>query len=183
MEKIRPIYSELQGYLAQAPGADKGMIFEKSIWEGYHATIDELNAVTGDNYDRYKVQVQPWASSDIGFALSILEYRTKIGGLIARLHGSFFSNEAAPFSGMPNTVITNQQTQSQTVNVQMLLEVQSKIDEVLPTLPEGSKEKGFLERIKSSLGQTKNISELIRLILQTGNDMGITLVQMLKWFG
>ncbi len=108
-EKVAPIYSELQGYLAQAPDKDKE-IFSAAVWDRYNKTIIELNEVSGKNYDGYCVQPRKWAHS-IKPCVDTIDYRTKLGGLIARLHREFFSNEAAPFSGMPGTIINQSQYQ------------------------------------------------------------------------
>ena len=112
-EQVRPIYSELQGYLSQAPARDKGLIFEASIWEQHNQTIDELNTVTGKNYDRYKVEVRSidW-NRTMRRVIDSQSYRIKLGGLVSRLHGEYFSDEPPPFSGMPSTVITQHQIQN-----------------------------------------------------------------------
>lgn len=182
-EQVHPIYSELQGYLSQAPAGDKGLIFESSIWEQYNQTIDELNNVTGKNYDRYKVEVRSinWRGT-IRLVINSQSYRIKLGGLIFRLHGEYFSDEPPPFSGMPSTVITQHQIQNQVTYVQILLDVQSKIDEKLQEYKEESKEKNFLEKIKNSLSRTGNIIELINLVLKTGKELDLTIEQLLKMF-
>ena len=169
--------------VSQAPDSKERVIFDKSIWNAYHAIVDELNLITGDNYDRHKVELQPWETSNEEVALSVLEYRTKVIGLVGRLYATFFFGDPEPFSGSPSTVFNNQQTQNQTLDVQIRVDIESKIDEILSTLKEGSKEKNFLDKVKSSLSQVKSVSDLIRLILQTGNDMGVTLAQALKLFG
>ena len=109
-------------------------------------------------------------------------YRTKLSGLISRLHGEYFSNEQPPFSEMPNTVITQNQMQSQNIFVQVLLEFQSKIDEKLNEYKEDSKEKSFLEKLKSSLSSTSNIFDLLKLTLKIGTEIGLTMNQIIKLF-
>lgn len=182
-EQIRPIYSELQGYLSQAPAGDKGLIFESSIWEQHNQTIDELNNVSGENYNRYKVEVKSidW-NGTMRRVINSQSYRIKLGGLISRLHGKYFSDEPPPFSGMPSTVITQHQIQNQSVHVQILLDIQSKIDEKLREHKEDSKEKTFLEKIKGSLSRVGDIVELVGLILRTGKELGLSIEQVLKMF-
>lgn len=183
-EKIRPIYFELQGYLSQAPElknpADRTE--DKTLWDQVNNTINELNTVSGKNYDNFKLN--PVFINQRGLiphhAIKISAYRLKLGGLIARLHGEYFSDEPAPFSGMPTTVISQTQQQTQSFQVQMLLEIQSKIDERVSKFDEGSKERTFLEKIKSSLVSVKNITELIMLILATGKGLGLTIEQILN---
>jgi hypothetical protein len=75
--------------------------------------------------------------------IAVSTYRQKLGGLISWLHGKYFTDEPPPFSGMPSTVII--QVQQQSVSVQMLLDIQTKIDEAL-TKAKGEKEQGFLKK-------------------------------------
>lgn len=182
-EQIRPIYSELQGYLSQAPARDKGLIFESSIWEQHNQAIDELNTVTGKDYDRFKLELRSidW-NGTMRRVIDSQSYRMKLSGLISRLHAEYFFDEPPPFSDIPSTVITQNQIQNQTTYIQILLDIQSKIDEKLQEYKEGSKEKTFLEKIKNSLSKVSNIVELIGLILRTGKEFDLTIEQILKMF-
>jgi len=185
-EKIRPIYSELQGYLSQAPKLES--LLDRSsdsvLWTQVNNAINELNSVSGKNYDNFKIN--PEFMNQSGMVshqyVKISAYRSKLGGLIARLHAEYFADEIVPFSGMPSTVITQQQTQSQVTYVQILLDIQSKIDEKLRGYKEGSNEKNFLEKVKDSLSKVGNIVELLALILRTGKEFGLTIEQVLKLF-
>lgn len=177
-EQIRPLYSELQGYLSQAPENDGGSLHEESTWGQFHTTIDELNNISGKDYNKFKVQPQPMASGRGSYVL-VSQYRTKLSGLISRLYGEYFSDESAPFSGMPSTVITQNQHQSQ--NVQILLEIQSIIDQKLAETKDET-EKSFLQKIKTKLSSVKSVGELISLILSTGTALGLTLEQIYKLF-
>lgn len=181
-EKIRPIYSELQGYLSQAPKPKNvyDNVDDSSLWNQYNETIAELNEISNDNYDRFKIKEEELGKTDYGQLIQISTYRNKLGGLIARLHGEYFFDEPAPFSDMPNTVINQTQQQNQSFQVQMLLEVQSKIDEKISEFKEGTKEKSFLDKIKGSLSSIKNTTELFTLILKTGKDFSLTVEQILN---
>jgi len=177
-EKIRPIYEELQGYLSQTPllKDPHDSSDDSSLWEQYNQVIEELNNISDKNYDRFRIT--PFSGGDGYTFIRLLVYRNKLGGLISRLHGEYFSDEPTPFSGMPSTVITQTQQQSQSFQIQMLLEIQSKIDEKILKFDKDSKERGFLEKIKSSLASVKNVTELILLLLKTGNDIGLTVEQI-----
>jgi hypothetical protein len=85
-----------------------------------------LNNVSNEDYNRFKLRKGGWTDS--------LTYRTKVSGLISRLHGQYFSDEVAPFSGMPSTVITQTQHQSQLLQVQMLPDFQDRITEKINQL-------------------------------------------------
>lgn len=178
-DKIRPLYSELQGYLSQTPdySSNQTEIYEESTWSQFHSTIDELNQVSGKSYDKFKV-VSLNAHGGGAF-VRIMEYRTKLGGIISRLHAEYFNDEPAPFSGMPSTII--QQNQNQSQNIQVLLEIQSLIDKKLSDTTDVV-EKSFLQRIKDSLASVKSVNDLLGLILSTGSSVGLTLEQITRLF-
>ena len=177
-EDVRPIYAELQGCLSQAPpGKDKNGVSRAPsdvILEHFNHVIDELNNVSNEDNNRFKLRTGGWTDS--------LTYRTKLSGLISRLHGQYFSDEVAPFSGMPSTVITQTQQQSQSFQVELLLQVQSKIDEQLHKLEPGDKKRSFLEKVKGALKSVRNTAELIALILATGQEFGLTFEELKELF-
>lgn len=181
-EAVRPIYSELQGYLAQAPSVEKIPYFRESVfWEQYNQTIKELNRVTGKDYSRYELQPERLGNGPMVVHNHI--YRQKLGGLIAHLHGEYFSDEVAPFSGMPSTtIITQSQNQNQSLHVQLLLEVSDLIHEKMGKVQDGSKEKTFLEKVKASLSSVKDVSQLVALLITTAHQLGITIEQLRNLF-
>ena len=185
-DKVRPIYNELQGYLSQAPEATSGrerIYDDTSLVNQLNSSIQELEQLTQKDYTRYKERVQstPW-NRDVRQFFDLLSYRSKLGGLISRLYGEYFSDEPAPFSGMPSTIVNQHQSQNQSTYVQILLDFQSKIDEKIRNYTEGSKEKTFLEKIKGALSKVGNITDLFALILKTGKDIGLTLDDVFKMF-
>ncbi len=176
-EKIRPLYSEFQGYLSQAPEPKVSYdpIHDHSLIEHYHATIKLLSSVAGEDYSRFCVQPprnEHW--------VYIITYRQKLGGLISYLHGRYFPGEPAPFSGGPSTVITQSQQQSQFI--QMVLDMQSKIDEQMPHFSEGSKEKGFLQKLKSSLSSISNVTQLLNQLFKLAKEFGLNIDSVSKIF-
>jgi hypothetical protein len=46
-----------------------------------------------------------------------------LGGLIAFLHGKYFPDEPAPFTGIPSQEINVSQQQNQSITVKMVLEI------------------------------------------------------------
>lgn len=180
-DEIRPLYYELQGYLSQSPTTENQHVqalYGESIWEQFHTTINELNQVTGENFDKFKITplngtLRPFVRTS--------EYRSKLGGLISRLHGKYFSDEPSPLSRIPNTIIQQNQQQNQSLQIQMLLEIQSVIDKKINEIT-NPKEKCFLDKIKGSLSLIKTVPELINLILSTGTSLGLTIDQISKLF-
>lgn len=179
-QEVRPIYSELQGCLAQAPSAGEGNIINNAeFWEHHNNTIQELNKLTGKDYMKYSLA--PMRGYDSAF-ITVAIYRQKLGGLIARLHGEYFSDEQVPFAEMPSTVIQQNQNQSQSVQIEFMLEVSNLINDKLHAAKEGSKEKSFLEKVRGSLGAVKNVGQLITLLLATANQMGISIEELKDLF-
>ncbi|RKY72091.1 MAG: hypothetical protein DRP97_01120 [Candidatus Latescibacterota bacterium] len=179
--EIRPLYSEFQGYLSQAPTTSKPneSIGDEALWLQYNGAVDLPSSETGRDYSRFKIDpIQGQYSTFI----RIDTYRQKVGGLISRLHGEYFSDEIPPFSGMPSTVIT--QTQQQSVSVQILLDIQSKIDELLPNTEEGSKKQNFLKKFKSILSSVSNVNDLIGKCMKLANEFGLNVQDILSmWSG
>ena len=185
-EDVSPIYRELQAYLDQAP-KDRNIrgayTPEGGIWGQVNETIDELNKTTGKDYSRFKIiPSQNNRSDPVYYSVDIDAYRSKLGGLISRLHAEYFSDEPAPGSGTPSTVITQIQQQSQSIQVQMLLDFQSKIDEKINQLEPGDKKRKFLEKVKGALTSVRDYAGLIALYVTTAQEFGLTLKELLELF-
>jgi hypothetical protein len=178
--EIRPLYSEFQGYLSQAPEPKDAYasLYDESMWDQYNNSIDLLNKTSGEDFSRFGITPQRGQTGDF---IRIVTYRQKLGGLISHLHGKYFSDEVPPFSGMPTTVI--QQSQQQNQSVQILLEVQSKIDEKINQFKEGSKERTFLQKLKGSLSSISNISQLFNTLFSLAEQNGITVGTLSSIFG
>lgn len=177
-DAIRPIYSELQGCLAQAPEAELHRdISNAEFWEDHNLTIQELNEVTGKDYSKYIFTPMKGYSYQ---HITVEIYRKKLGGLIARLHAEYFSDEQVPFADMPSTII--HQNQIQSVQIELIQEVTNLIDDKLQAAQAGSKEKTFLEKVRGSLSKVKNISQLIPLIIKTAKEMDISINELCDLF-
>jgi|GEM_PF-632841 hypothetical protein len=188
-EEIRHLYGEFIGYLSQLPipkkhddGSDN-----ESFWTQYNESVKLLSKLSGRDYSSFLIEPKKegelngklWFAPFIHFDI----LRFKLGGLIAKLHKEYFWLEPAPFSGGPNMVITQTQEQNQGVFVQVLLDLQSKIDEKLPTLKDTSKEKTFLQKVKGALSGTQNIIGLINQILTIAKSCGVSIEDLQKLFG
>lgn len=182
-ERIRPIYSFFQGCLSQAPDNNKYPIIQSSeVWELVNEKIDKLTAVSEEDYTRFKL-VPKRGGKISGLWIATDTYRTTLGGLISEFHGRYFSDELAPFSGMPSTLNIQSQEQSQSVNVQMLLEVNSRIEQKLPEFPHGTKERTFLQKVKDSLSSIKDTVGLIALLVNVAKECGLSIDDMKSIFG
>lgn len=181
---IRPIYTELQGYLSQAPTIEKvPYIYDKPLWEQLNKAIDELNEKSGGDFSKFKIaDFKQQKHEPYSQYIPTTDYRTKLNGLIMRLYGQYFNEEQSPFGGFPSTVVQQNQSQSQTTQITMILEFQSLIDRKIYGTGLKPEEKSFLEKVKASLPTVKSSIELMNMCLSLAKSFGITLEQMTKLF-
>lgn len=178
--QIKAIYYELQGYLSQTPKPKQSsdIFASDDPWCQYNQVVDELAKISGEDYERFIIKPQTEGGYNI---VHLTTYRQILGGLINRLHGVYFSNENMPFSGSPQTVIA--QTQNQTQSIQMILDVQSKIDEEITKFKDDPKKVGFLKKVKSNLSLVKDVNDLLKLMLKTAKESGVNISDLLSFFG
>lgn len=180
-EQVRPTYEELKGYLSAFPPSEKDYWPENSYyWTSIGGCIEELNKITGSNYDKFKINVIP-RNGGAPEHISNHEYRSKVNGLIMKLKGTYFMDDN-PFGGSPMVSVN----QTQNVQVTMLLEMSTLIDKQL--YGEASKtlkpeEQSFLEKVKAALPTIKSTAELLGLVIKTAKDSGIDLHSLAHLFG
>lgn len=173
---IRPIYREMQGYLSQAPMAEKTRVVGHALFERYNARVRALAAIMGEDLQDFIIpgfqdEDETYAETD--------EYRQVLGGLISHLHGRFFSDEPSPFSGHPGTIISQSQQQAQSIEFQ--LELAALIGGKLQNASE--KEKAFLEKLKSSLSIAKDAGSLLKILFELAKSTGLNISDLTKLFG
>ncbi len=66
IERIRPLYAELQGCLSQAP--KQAAMDDAALWNHFNELIDELNNVSGEDYSRFKLTPQRSGSGSGGYS-------------------------------------------------------------------------------------------------------------------
>ncbi len=175
-EKIRFLYTELQGCLTQAP--DKSdCVSDKSIWEHYNDIVKQLNKITMEDYNRFCISPEPDETS-----ISASAYRQKLGSLIAHLYGKYFSDEQTPFREMPHTIISQTQQQNLAVFFQMVFEFQDKIEQSMEKFSDGSKEKTFLQKLKGSLRNITDITDIVFKIVKIAKESGLSVEDLGKIF-
>jgi hypothetical protein len=178
--EIKSVYAELIGILSQTPTSkDEGVIYNNQIWEHYNRIVKRLSEITGKNYDNFFIKTD---RSEYTEYIDTTVYRTKLGGLISKLHAEYFDTLPEPFSGKPSIVITQSQQQNQQILFQLILDVQSKIDEKIPSLKEGSKEKTFFQKVKKSLSATTGIIDLLNKIFVLAKECGVSTEQLMNLF-
>lgn len=180
-EEIRPIYAELQGCLSQAPGLDKCVIYNAQVWQHVNGVVDELSRISGEDYSRFRMPTERDYTSQERVQIDV--YRTKLSSLISRLHGKYFADEQPPFSGMPQTVNIQTQQQSQVVHIQMIVEFTEQLTRSEAKFEKGSKERGFIDKVKSAISGTTSMAQLMLVLLNLAKECGLSVQDMLKVFG
>ena len=186
-EDVKPVYAERKGYFDHAPASDDShqVSYTPELWDPVNQAIDELIEITGDStYARMKIVPEFTDIHKSGKMVWIASYRSKLGGVVARLHGEYFPDEAEPFSGGPDNVTIQSQIQDQKtdVSVIMVLQIQEKIDELLLDPDTTPEEKTFLEKVKPGLSTAKNAVELVQFILNMAKSTGIDLGSLAQLF-
>lgn len=178
LEKIRPIYSELQGMLSQAP--DNLNVLhesEESLWVRFNELVNKLASVTDDEtYNEFKLKPE---INDGYISLSVTTYRGRLSGLVSRLHGTYFTKENAPFSGSPQTVISQQANQS--VNLQMYIQLGISLENAR-SKAETTEEKNFINNVMAGIETVKSFMEFLLLVLNTAAQFGIPTERLRELF-
>ncbi len=181
--KLKAIYSELRGYLAQAPEVEGGIydLYEEPVWKQYNETVNQLSEISGKDYSRFCIE--PSCSSTSGrYYMNIIVYKNNLGGLISRLREEYFSDEPDPLDEAPSTVIAQSQRQEQSVDIQMVIELADIINEKIGKYDEGSKEKGFLQKLKSLRTSISNTKQLLQTIFKLAKDCGLNMNEAFEIF-
>ncbi len=142
-----------------------------------------MNDASGSDFGKYKISEikhQQGHDEDRNY-ISVTEYRSKLGGLIARLHHTYFYDESAPFAGMPSTTINLHNNQEQTQTQSVFLEFRNEIDKKIATTIEGN-EKNFLQKLKDGIDSVKDFTSLMLLVSGLAKEYSITLDMLRKIF-
>lgn len=182
-KEIKSIYATLKGYHKTLSSLKVDYFDNEIVWNNYNSEIDELNKISGRDYSKFKIVPE---GNDLGdryyYSIGVSVFKFNLSGLLARLHDEYFPEDLDPFSISPVSVTNISQNQSQITIMQIVLEFQGKIDEKLPEYKEGTKERSFLERVKSALSGVSNVTQLVSLIFSVGKDLGMTAEQIYNIF-
>lgn len=176
---VRASYKELRGYLSEAPPL--------RTWRGTELAdnlahvIGDLSAVTGNDYSRFRVSVE---RGQLGPYTNGEAYRSRLAGLVGRLEAEFgLSDDRASNGGSPGVRVELNQTLQQITEVTLNLEIQQWIDAKTGAHPEGTPERMFLDRLRGSLANVKDVAGLVAAIVGTANTVGLKVEDLMKLFG
>ncbi len=176
--KVQVIYQELQGVLDQLdPIGSRHSIDGAECIPQIKSIIARLNEMTGVNYDEYI----PRLGND-GYVV-LREYRSKLGALIARLLAEYSLISPQTVKIGPQTSISVNQSQSQSQYQTIMLDIYDSLGESLKNPNIKPEEKSFLDKLKSLLRTTTDITGLLKVIFTTAAEFGLTVPVVAKLLG
>jgi hypothetical protein len=168
-KEILSIYEELKGLLETIKD-ETSWFDDKGFTEHANRIIERVRLVCPEitDIDSYKI-IAEYSSGRHCNTVNVLPTKAKINSLIGRIKGlnNFDINSN---SNNGNTFI---QTQSQSQSLSVILELQEKIITEIPKYNEGTKERSFLEKLKSKLSEVKNITDILSIALKIGSEFGL----------
>ena len=182
--KVLALYEQFKSHILHSPlSSGTTDIIRAQTIEVVNASIKELIELTGDSeFEKFKLIPLGEDYGPHGIIMAI-DYRQMIGGLVGRIHAIYFSDKDEPFATSPSTIITQEQRQEQTTNISIALEIQGKIDGLLPKVKESTPEHTFLQKMREKLTTLKGGIDVLRLALDVGITCGLTIQQIKAIFG
>jgi hypothetical protein len=178
-KQILGIYEELKGISSSMP---TGTWFDD---EGFaihtNGVIDRLHTLCPEINDLNSYKIKTSYIQGRGETVDTVPTKVKLDGLVGRIRGSYdFDQQSTPING--HTFI-QQQSQSQEQHQTIILELQERIIAEIKNHNEGTKERSFLEKLKSSLPTLSNTLTIISTILSIANDTGLSVNEVRKILG
>ncbi len=185
-EAIRLMYAQLIGISRQTPNVEgKQPYASVSVVKLYNEILTELLPLLSYNLTHLQCESREDAP-ELGGPEYLALFRSKLGALIEVLYRCCFSDEPHPFGGAPAMSISVNQTATQSakqsVHQELRVELQQSLDEKINAQPKDSKEREFLEQVKSGLGKVKDYMGFANLVLDCAHKMGLSYQQIAGLF-
>jgi len=179
-QRIRVIYSRLETLAHELEGCSETAETIGGPLAQYQTTLDELSQLTGGrDYDGF----MPHLSDNQGDDLVCLtkDLRVACGTLLGELRQEFLPEQEQYYrpatQQAPNTTVsvTTDIDVNQEVRVTQTLvnEIESKLEKLEESYAKDSPEHKFITTLKSKLGSVKNVANLMALMLNTAQTVGL----------
>lgn len=169
-KEILGVYEELKGVLASMP-EDRTWFDDKGFTEHANRIITRAASICPEISDIESYKVVSDHQPSRGPIVYTIQTKSRLNALIGRLKGTY-DLDTSPTGSNGNTFIQNQsQTQSQYIN--LVLDLQEKIIAEIPKHAEGTKERSFLEKLKVALSTTQNVMDILASVLRIGGEFGL----------
>lgn len=169
IKQVAGIYEELKGVVLSIK--DNGSWFDDDGYTQHvNGIIARVSIICPEIEDIKSYEIKAEYLPNRGQIVNVIPTKTKLNALIGRLKGTYDLD--VPLNTNGHTFIQNQsQEQSQQIN--LVLEWQEKIIKEISKYESGSKERAFLEKLKSSLPDIKIITDILSNTLKIGSEVGL----------
>jgi len=174
-KEIVSIYEELRGILTSI-GDEKSWFDDDGFTGHANHIIERVGLLCPEISDIGLYLIQTKYQRDRGEIVESIPAKAKLNSLIGRLKGLYDIDARAVNSG--HIFIQNQQ-----MNIELLLDVRGQIEKNLENYKPEQPERQFLEKLKEKLSTARSAMDVIRLIISTAKEFGISLVALMKIFG
>jgi|GEM_PF-7061008 len=185
LQQIRVIYETCLGWWNSLESADQTEV-RGGIFVGYKDQLDELNTITNKSYDAFLPHSRQEGNTQLpqDSVCKIADLRVQIGGLLGRLRMEYLPDTAPYYIKNSEAMVLNmnQQVSQEVVFNQTLVNVADRIDQLEVEYPDDSKEKTFLQRLKSAISNgatvARNLTALNGLVLTLASEIGLEINQL-----
>lgn len=169
---ILGVYEELKGVLASLQDASS-WFDDEGFTRHVNGIVDRASVICKEIEDinSYKLDVDHVGNR--GPIVHTTQAKAKLNAIIGRLRGTYDLEHSQASVNAGHTFIQNQ-TQSQTQHLSLVLDLHERIISEIPKHEEGSKERTFLENLKETLPTIKDTMGIFSLALKIGSDLGLT---------
>ncbi len=173
--EINSIYQEIKGLLASLNNAEKSFLDnDKSFYKIANNIINRVPTVCSNISDvsMYLIEHRVFTQNATGTSLyiDIVPTSAKINTLLGRLNGLFSIEKSIKESG---PTFIQHQTQNQHQTMSIVLGLQEKILNEITNHAEGTPERNFLDKLKTTLPNVSDVLSIISSILTIGNETGV----------
>ena len=180
-KEILSVYEELIGVLSSIENLNGSWFDDYGFSDHANMVIKRAGSICKEitNIDEYLIYPQ-FENGRRGNIVLLTPARTKLKSLIGRLKGAYDIDMSPKNEG--NTFIQTQ-SQNQTQSLTVLLELQEKIISEIPKYGKDTKERGFLEKLKSMLPTVKVLTDILSLALKIGAEFDLDPTTIHKLLG
>lgn len=174
-KEIAGVYEELRGVLAAIKN-DTSWFDDDGFSRHANLIIARVASLCPEINDIVSYNIQTEYSAQRGPIVKSIPAKAKLNSLIGRLKGQYDLEAAVTNTG--HTFIQNQQ-----MNIELMLDVRGQIEKHLQDYNDEQPEKKFLEQVKAKVSTAKSAMDVLRLIISTAKELGVSLAFLMKIFG
>jgi hypothetical protein len=179
LKEVVGIYEELKGVLSAIENSTS-WFDDNGFTTHANQIIKRIPTVCPEISDISSYIIQTDHIGNRGYIVQPIPAKAKLSSIIGRIKGTYKLEE--PIRNNGNTFIQNQ-SQNQSQYLSLALEMQEKIISEIPKHKEGTKERTFLEKLKSALPSVKSITDILSAALKIGANIGLDPATIHKLLG